>query len=90
MKGYAQQADVDYGKTFAPIARMETIILILAISSCNQYKVLHLNVKSAFLNKVLRKEVYVQQPERFIVKANEDKIYKLHKALYRLKQTTRA
>ena len=49
-----------------------------------------LNVKSAFLNEVLQEEVYVDQPEGFIVQGREDKVYRLHKALYGLKKAPRA
>ena len=90
VKGYAQQAGVDYGETFAPVARMETIRLLLAISAQKSWKVYHLDVKSAFLNGILKEEVYVVQPEGFVKKGSEEKVYKLHKALYGLKQAPRA
>lgn len=90
VKGYAQQAGVDYGETFAPVARMETIRLILALSATKQWSVFHLDVKSAFLNGVLQEEVYVKQPEGYVIEGHEDKVYKLHKALYGLKQAPRA
>ena len=90
VKGYVQQPGIDYGDTFAPVARMDTIRLLLAISANKGWKVFHMDVKSAFLNGILHEEVYVEQPEGFIVPGEEDKVYRLHKALYGLKQAPRA
>ena len=55
-----------------------------------RWKIWHLDVKSAFLNGNLAEEIYVAQPEGFVVEGSEDKVYKLHKALYGLKQAPRA
>ena len=90
MKGFVQVAGVDYGDTFAPVARHDTIRLLLALVSQMGWKVYHLDVKSAFLNGILLEEIYVQQPEGFEVIGHEHKVYKLHKALYGLKQAPRA
>jgi hypothetical protein len=81
---------VDYGDTFAPVARHDTIRLLLALAGQKEWKVYHLDVKSAFLNGILLEEIYIQQPEGFIVTGHEHKVYKLHKALYGLKQAPRA
>lgn len=81
---------VDYGDTFAPVARHETIRLIVALSAQYGWKIFHLDVKSTFLNGVLQEEIYVEQPTGFIVAGHEDKVYRLHKALYGLKQAPRA
>ncbi|KAL6315072.1 hypothetical protein AAG906_030925 [Vitis piasezkii] len=88
VKGFAQVAGVDYGDTFAPIARHDTIRLLLALAGQMGWKVYHLD--SAFLNGILLEEIYVQQPEGFEVIGHEHKVYKLHKALYGLKQVPRA
>jgi hypothetical protein len=52
--------------------------------------VFQLDVKSAFLNGVLQEEIYVEQPDGFVIQGEEDKVYLLQKALYRLKQAPRA
>lgn len=89
VKGYEQIFGVDYSETFAPVARLETIRLLLAISAQKGWKVFHLDVKSAFLNGELQEEIYVEQPEGFIIQGEEDKVYLLKKALYGLKQSSR-
>ena len=90
VKGYAQIFGVDYSDTFAPVARLDTIRLLLAIAAQKGWKVFQLDVKSAFLNGVLPEEVYVDQPEGFVKQGEEDKVYLLKKALYGLKQAPRA
>jgi len=66
VKGYAQVWEVDFSKTFAPMARLDTIRMILAIVAQQGWKVYQLDVKSAFLNGVLHEEIYVEQPDGFI------------------------
>jgi len=90
LKALLQIVGVDYGDTFAPVARHDTIRLLLALAGQKEWKVYHLDVKSAFLNGILLEEIYIQQPEGFIVTGHEHKVYKLHKALYGLKQAPRA
>ena len=64
-KGYAQVEGIDYGETYAPVARMESIRLILAYACSKQIKVYQMDVKSAFLNGDLEEEVYMEQPDGF-------------------------
>ena len=90
VKGYAQIFGVDYSDTFAPVARLETIKLLLAIAAQKGWKIFQLDVKSAFLNGVLEEEIYVEQPDGFVVQGEQNKVYKLKKALYSLKQAPRA
>nr|GEX18117.1 zinc finger, CCHC-type [Tanacetum cinerariifolium] len=85
-KGYVQEHGIDYDEVFAPVARMETIRLILALLAYHGWEVHHLDVKSAFLHGELKEEVYVTQPEGFKKPGNENKVYRLVKALYGLKQ----
>ncbi|GJV52340.1 putative RNA-directed DNA polymerase [Tanacetum coccineum] len=85
-----EKRGVDYDEVFAPVARIETVRVILALAGSNGWRVHHLDVKSAFLNGTLEEEVYVSQPEGYIKKGEANKVYKLSKALYGLKQAPRA
>ena len=89
-KGYVQKKGVDFEEVFAPVARLDTIRLILALAAHRGWKIHHLDVKSAFLNGELEEEVYVGQPKSFIDQTAEHKVYKLSKSLYGLKQAPRA
>nr|GEX60086.1 zinc finger, CCHC-type [Tanacetum cinerariifolium] len=89
-KGYIQKHGIDFEEVFAPVARMETIRLLLAIAANNKWEVHHLDVKSAFLHGDLKEEVYVTQPEGFIKKQDQGKVYRLIKALYGPFQAPRA
>ena len=89
-KGYSQQPGIDFNETFAPVVRMKTIRTTLAVAAQLELKVFQLDVKSAFLNGELKEEVYVEQPEGFVIRGKENKVYRLQKALYGLKQAPRA
>ncbi|GJV69782.1 zinc finger, CCHC-type containing protein [Tanacetum coccineum] len=89
-KGYVQEQGIDFDEVFAPVARIETIRLILALAAYHGWQVHHLDVKSAFLHGDLKEEVYVTQPEGFVQQGNSGKVYKLTKALYGLRQAPRA
>jgi hypothetical protein len=89
-KGYAQKSGIDYNETFGPVARLDTIRTLIALAAQKGWKLFQLDVKSAFLNGVLKEEVYVEQPEGFEVKNAGHKVYKLKKALYGLRQAPRA
>lgn len=69
---------------------MDTIRTSIALAAQKGWKLDQLDLKLAFLNVVLNEEVYIDQPEGFIVPGSEDKLYKLRKALYGLKQAPRA
>ena len=90
VKGYAQVFVVDYSDTFAPVARLDTIRLLLAIAAQMNWRVYQLDVKSAFLNGILQEEIYVERPEGFVKKGEQAKVFLLTKALYGLKQAPRA
>lgn len=81
-KSFLQKAGIDYGELFSPIARMETISLVVVVDSLRNWTLHQMDVKLAFLNGSLKEEVYVMQPPGFEVKGQENKVYKLIKALY--------
>ncbi|KAJ3692026.1 hypothetical protein LUZ60_012376 [Juncus effusus] len=89
-KGYRQKAGINYDEVFAPVARMETIRLLIAQAAQFKWQIFQMDVKSAFLNGVLEEEVYVEQPPRYMKIGEEKKVLKLKKALYGLKQAPRA
>lgn len=90
VKGYKQQFGRDYDETYAPIARLKTVHVVIAIAAQHKWNVFQMDVKSAFLNGVLKEEVYVDQPPGYEVLSEEGKVYKLKRALYGLKQAQRA
>eukprot|EP00253_Pinus_taeda_P024914 PITA_24914 len=89
-KGYAQQEGIYFEETIAPVARLEPIRLFLALSSFQKLKVFQMDVKSAFLNGDLNEEVYIEQPDGFILGNDPNLVCRLKKALYGLKQAPRA
>ncbi|KAJ9560607.1 hypothetical protein OSB04_005767 [Centaurea solstitialis] len=89
-KGYRQQEGIDYNETFAPVARIEAIRMFLAYTAHKDFTVYQMDVKTAFLNGVLKEEVYVSQPEGFVDKDHPDHVYILDKALYGLKHAPQA
>nr|GEV99579.1 retrovirus-related Pol polyprotein from transposon TNT 1-94 [Tanacetum cinerariifolium] len=88
--GYSQQEGINYDETFAPVARIESIRLFLAYAAHKDFTVFQMDVKTAFLNGILKEEVYVGQPPGFVRKQYPDHVYALNKALYGLKQAPRA
>nr|GFA66509.1 retrovirus-related Pol polyprotein from transposon TNT 1-94 [Tanacetum cinerariifolium] len=88
--GYSQQEGIDYDETFAPVARIEVIRLFLEYAARKDFIVFQMDVKTAFLNGILKDEVYVGQPLGFVSKQYPDHVYALDKALYGLKQAPRA
>jgi hypothetical protein len=71
------------------VARMESVRVLLILASHNNWHVHHMDVKSVSLNGDLGEEVYVSQPPMFIKQGEEKKVYRLHKALYGLRQAPR-
>nr|GFA39447.1 retrovirus-related Pol polyprotein from transposon TNT 1-94 [Tanacetum cinerariifolium] len=88
--GYSQQEGIDYDETFAPVARIEAIRLFLAYAAHKDFTVFQMDVKTAFLNEILKEEVCVGQPSVFVSKQYPDHVYALYKALYGLKQAPQA
>nr|GFA30643.1 hypothetical protein [Tanacetum cinerariifolium] len=88
--GYSQQKGIDYDEMFAPVARIEAIRMFLAYAAHKDFTVFQMDVKTTFLNGILKEEVYVGQPSGFVSKQYPDHVYALDKALYGLKQVPRA
>ncbi|WVZ89054.1 LOW QUALITY PROTEIN: hypothetical protein U9M48_035513 [Paspalum notatum var. saurae] len=89
-QGFCQKEGIDYEETFAPVARLEAIRILLAFAASKGFKLQQMDVKSAFLNGFIEEEVYVRQPPGFESARFSDRVYKLRKALYGLKQDPRA
>ncbi|GJR87643.1 retrovirus-related pol polyprotein from transposon TNT 1-94 [Tanacetum coccineum] len=89
-QGYNQQEGIDYDETYAPVARLESIRILLAIACANDFKLSQMDVQSAFLNGFINEEVYVAQPLGFIDYQKPNYAYKFKKALYGLKQALKA
>jgi hypothetical protein len=64
-QGYSQKKGIDYEETFAPVARLEAIRILLAFSVAKGFKLYQMDVKSVFLNGVFEEEVFVKQPPWF-------------------------
>ncbi|GJT32607.1 retrovirus-related pol polyprotein from transposon TNT 1-94 [Tanacetum coccineum] len=88
-RGYRQEEGIDFGESFAPVARLDAIRIFLSFAAHMNMIVYQMDVKTAFLNVILHEEVYVSQPDGFVDQENPNHVYKLKKALYGLKQAPR-
>ena len=73
-RGYPQHYGVDYFETFFPVARFETVQMLLSIARQTEWKVYQFYVKSDFLNGYLDKDVYLKQLEGFFIQGNENQV----------------
>jgi hypothetical protein len=89
-KGYAQVAGFDFEETFAPVARLESIRILLVYVAHHSFKLFQMDVKSAFLNGPIKEELYMEQHPGFEDDRYPDHVYKLSKVLYGLKQAPKA
>jgi hypothetical protein len=81
---------LDFDETYAPVARLESIRILLAYATYHGFKLYQMDVKSAFLYGPIKEEVYVEQPPGFEDSEYPTHVYKLSKVLYGLKQAPRA
>ena len=88
-KGYLQRYGVDYEETYAPVARYPSVRAIVALAAQHDWELHQMDVKSAYLNGELEEDIYMQQPEGYVVAGKEQLVCKLSKALYGLKQAGR-
>jgi hypothetical protein len=89
-KEYSQKEGINYEDTFAPVAKLNTIRVLIALATKHSWKLHQLDVKSAFLNGDLKEEVYLVQSEGFVKQGHEHLVCRLRKALYGLKQAPRS
>ena len=89
-KGYSQVEGVDYSETFAPVAKMTSLRMLLAMAAIEDLELQQLDVKTAFLNGMLEEDIYMEQPEGFVAPGKEQLVCKLERSLYGLKQAPRA
>jgi hypothetical protein len=84
-KGFIQIFSIDYDETFSPVARFESLQLLLALAMLEDWEIHQMSIKSAFLNGLLDEEMYMEQPEGFINPEHPNKVCLLKKVIYRLK-----
>ncbi|KAK1424219.1 hypothetical protein QVD17_19540 [Tagetes erecta] len=89
-KGYTQIEGIDYEETFSPVAMIKSIRILLAIAAYYDYEIWQMDVKTAFLNGHLSEDVYMVQPEGFIDPKYPNRVCKLNKSIYGLKQASRS
>ncbi|KAJ9542733.1 hypothetical protein OSB04_029239 [Centaurea solstitialis] len=89
-KGFTQTHGIDYDETFSPVAMLKSIRILMAISAYFNYEIWQMDVKTAFLNGKLTEDVYMEQPEGFEDPKNPNKVCKLLKSIYGLKQASRS
>ena len=89
-QGYTQVEGIDFEESFALVARLESIRILLSIACIMNFKLYQMDMKSAFLNGILNEEVFVEQPKGFQDPHFPDHVFRLKKALYGLKQAPRA
>jgi hypothetical protein len=90
VNGYSQVKGLDFEETFAPVARLESIHILLTYATHHDFKLYQIDVKKFFLNEPIKEEVCVEQPLDFEYQEYHNHGHKLHKALYGLKQAPRA
>ncbi|GJS57398.1 zinc finger, CCHC-type containing protein [Tanacetum coccineum] len=86
IQGFRQKEGIDYFDTYAPVARITTVRFLIALAAIHNLVIHQMDVKTAFLNGDLEEQVYMKQPEGFVMPGNEHKVCKLIKSLYGLKQ----
>nr|GEX34012.1 retrovirus-related Pol polyprotein from transposon TNT 1-94 [Tanacetum cinerariifolium] len=89
-KGYAQEEGIDFEESFAPAARLEAVRIFIAYAARKSFLIFQMDVKTTFLNGLLKEKVYVAQPDGYVDPDHPEKVYRLRTALYGLKQAPRA
>ncbi|GKC16487.1 retrovirus-related pol polyprotein from transposon TNT 1-94 [Tanacetum coccineum] len=88
-KGYTQKEGIDYNETFSPVSRKDSLRIVMALVAHYDLELHQMDVKTAFLNGDLHEDVYMTQPEGFMVEGKEHMVCKLKRSIYGLKQASR-
>nr|GEX33260.1 retrotransposon protein, putative, Ty1-copia subclass [Tanacetum cinerariifolium] len=88
-KGYTETPGIDYEETFSPVANIKAIKILIAIATYYEYEIWQMDVKTPFLNGYLNEEVYMEQPEGFVNPKYPNRVCKLKRSIYGLKQASR-
>ena len=88
-KGYSQVPGIDFGDIFSPVAKVTSIRLLLSVAAAFDFEIEQMDVKTSFLHGDLEEEIYMKQPEGFMVKGKKELVCRLKKSLYGLKQSPR-
>nr|GEY37833.1 retrotransposon protein, putative, Ty1-copia subclass [Tanacetum cinerariifolium] len=88
-KGYTQTPGIDYEETFSPVADIRAIMILIAIAAYYDYEIWQMDVKITFLNGYLNEEVYMEQPKGFVNPKYPNRVCKLRRSIYGLKQASR-
>ena len=89
VKGYSQRKGIDYAEIFSPVVKLTSIRILLSIVASENLHLEQMDVKTTFLHGDLDKEIYMQQPEGFVVPLKEHMVCKLTRSLYGLKSAPR-
>ncbi|KAL0411190.1 UNVERIFIED_CONTAM: Retrovirus-related Pol polyprotein from transposon TNT 1-94 [Sesamum latifolium] len=89
-KGYTQRPGVDFEETYSPVAMAKSIRILLAIAAWYDYEIWQMNVKTAFLNGFIEEEIFMDQAEGFTAVGEEQKVCRLQRSIYGLKQAFRS
>ena len=88
-KGYSQVPEIDFGDIFSFVAKVTSIRLILSVAVAFDFEIEQMDVKTTFLHRDVEEEIYMKQPEGFMVKGKKELVCRLKKSLYGLKQSPR-
>ena len=89
-KGYRKKYGIDFDETFSPVAMIKSIRILLAIAAYHDYEIWQMDVKTAFLNGNFMEDVYMTQPDGFVIPEHANKVCKLQRSIYGLKQASRS
>ena len=81
-KGYRQTKGIDYQETFASVVRYDSLRVLIAIAASHNLELAQLDVKTAFLNGEVEEEIFISQPEGYIVAGREKEVCRLNKSIY--------